>query len=227
MTYAMSDIHGCYDKFAAALEKISFSSNDTLYILGDIVDRGPDGIKIILDISKRENVIALRGNHDHEALVLLKNLALPSDDPRADEFIGTFKMWAWDGGMPTYESFLKLSDDGKREVLAFLNSMPVYEEIEIGKQKYFLSHTVPEKEKIQDFDHCNMADFLTGHPEYEKVYFDDKIIVTGHTPTGLIDKDFSGRIWRKNNHAAIDCGAVFGKPLGCICLETGQEFYAD
>ena len=54
MTYAMSDIHGCYDKFAAALEKISFSSNDILYILGDVVDRGPDGIKIILDISKRE-----------------------------------------------------------------------------------------------------------------------------------------------------------------------------
>ena len=49
MIYAMSDLHGCYDKYTKMLEKINFSDNDTLYILGDIVDRGPDGIKIWQD----------------------------------------------------------------------------------------------------------------------------------------------------------------------------------
>ena len=51
--------------------------------------------------------------------------------------------------------------------------------------------------------------------------------MTGHTPTGLIEKASAGRIYRKNNHIAIDCGAVFGNPLGCICLDTGEEFYAE
>ena len=34
MIYAMSDLHGCYDKYINMLEKINFSNNDTLYILG-------------------------------------------------------------------------------------------------------------------------------------------------------------------------------------------------
>ena len=50
MIYAMSDLHGCYDKYIKMLEKINFNNNDTLYILGDIVDRGDGGIKILQDI---------------------------------------------------------------------------------------------------------------------------------------------------------------------------------
>ena len=41
----------------------------------------------------------------------------------------------------------------------------------------------------------------------------------------LIDENFSGKIWKRNNHIAVDCGAGFGKPLGCICLDTMEEFY--
>ena len=47
--YAISDIHGCYDKYISMLEKIGFNDGDTLYFLGDAVDRGPDGVKILLD----------------------------------------------------------------------------------------------------------------------------------------------------------------------------------
>ena len=71
MIYAMSDLHGCYDKYIKMLEKINFNDNDMLYILGDIVDRGPDCIKIFLDIYNRKNVVALRGNHDFLAHHLL------------------------------------------------------------------------------------------------------------------------------------------------------------
>ena len=42
------------DKYIKMLEKINFSDSDTLYILGDVVDRGPDGIKILLDIAKNK-----------------------------------------------------------------------------------------------------------------------------------------------------------------------------
>ena len=49
MIYVMSDIHGCYEKYLKMLNKIKFSSDDTLYILGDVVDRGPEGMKALLD----------------------------------------------------------------------------------------------------------------------------------------------------------------------------------
>ena len=66
--YAMSDIHGRYEKFNKMLEKIHFSDNDTLYILGDIIDRGEDGIKILADVMEKENVILLMGNHEYMML---------------------------------------------------------------------------------------------------------------------------------------------------------------
>ena len=40
MNYAISDIHGNFKTFMAMLEKIKFSDKDTLYIIGDLCDRG-------------------------------------------------------------------------------------------------------------------------------------------------------------------------------------------
>lgn len=34
MVYAVSDIHGCYDKYIDLLNEINFSPDDTLYVLG-------------------------------------------------------------------------------------------------------------------------------------------------------------------------------------------------
>ena len=72
MIYVMSDLHGCYDKYKQMLEKIKFNSEDTLYVLGDIVDRGDDGINILLDMMKRTNVVPLLGNHEYMAYSVLK-----------------------------------------------------------------------------------------------------------------------------------------------------------
>ena len=40
-TYVISDIHGECDMFLEMLEKIELKDSDILYILGDVVDRGP------------------------------------------------------------------------------------------------------------------------------------------------------------------------------------------
>ena len=40
MIYVMSDIHGMYEKYEKMLKQIDLSEKDTLYVLGDIVDRG-------------------------------------------------------------------------------------------------------------------------------------------------------------------------------------------
>lgn len=45
MKYIISDIHGCFDQYQKLLEKINFSSEDKLYVLGDAADRGPESIK--------------------------------------------------------------------------------------------------------------------------------------------------------------------------------------
>ena len=52
MIYVMSDIHGEYDKYIKMLELINFSNADELYVLGDIVDRGKEPVKVLLDMIK-------------------------------------------------------------------------------------------------------------------------------------------------------------------------------
>lgn len=37
----MSDIHGQYDRFQNLLHQLNLQKEDKLYILGDVVDRGP------------------------------------------------------------------------------------------------------------------------------------------------------------------------------------------
>ena len=54
--YAVSDLHGCYDKYIKLLERLNMTSDDSLYILGDIVDGGSDGMKIFYWISSKEKM---------------------------------------------------------------------------------------------------------------------------------------------------------------------------
>ena len=64
MKYCMSDIHGESERYFQMLKEIQFSSDDQLYIIGDVIDRGPGGIEILRDIMPRENVVLLLGNHE-------------------------------------------------------------------------------------------------------------------------------------------------------------------
>ena len=75
MIYCMSDIHGDYEKYCRMLETIQLCDEDTLYILGDVVDRGPEPIPILLDMMKRPNVRPILGNHEYMAVVCLRPLA--------------------------------------------------------------------------------------------------------------------------------------------------------
>lgn len=74
MIYAMSDIHGQYEQFLTLLEQIGIRKEDTLYILGDVVDRGPEPMKILKYMMAHSNIIPIIGNHEVMALPNLKLL---------------------------------------------------------------------------------------------------------------------------------------------------------
>lgn len=64
-------------------------------------------------------------------------------------------------------------------------------------------------------------------PYYDMVYFTDKYLVTGHLPTKAIQENSRpNKIFMKNNHIAIDCGSGYDGCIGCICLDTFEEFYS-
>ena len=65
-TYVIGDIQGCYKEFRELLKQINFNKkNDTLWLAGDLVNRGPksyDVIKYIMDLDS--SAITVLGNHD-------------------------------------------------------------------------------------------------------------------------------------------------------------------
>ena len=62
--YLIGDVQGCDAPLARLLQKIAFSaSRDTLYFLGDLVNRGPDSCRVI-DLARANKAISLLGNHE-------------------------------------------------------------------------------------------------------------------------------------------------------------------
>ncbi len=70
-TYVMSDIHGCFDEFIALLDKVNFNAQeDRLYLVGDLINRGPKSLKVMQYLLEHEaSMFPVLGNHDLSYLV--------------------------------------------------------------------------------------------------------------------------------------------------------------
>ncbi len=227
MHYVMSDNHGRYDLFLRMLEQISFSENDTLYLLGDLIDRGPDGINLLQDVMDRPNVIPFLGNHEDMFYRIIRKIGKSCTADERSELMEALFVWTrYNGGDVTWAGYRALSPAQRAAILDYLETFTVYDEVRVGENTFLLAHAgVGAWEPEKDPESCTLHDFLWGETDYGKVYYKNKYLLTGHTPTGLIDPACAGRIIRKNNHIAVDCGAAFVGTLGCICLETLEEHY--
>jgi bis(5'-nucleosyl)-tetraphosphatase (symmetrical) len=65
-TYAIGDIQGCLASFRQLLDRIGFTPrSDTIWLVGDLVNRGPDSLGTLRFIKKLSSSIRLvLGNHD-------------------------------------------------------------------------------------------------------------------------------------------------------------------
>lgn len=250
MTYVISDIHGQAKLFNKLLKKINFNEKDKLYILGDAVDRGPDGIKILLKIMRTPNMYMLLGNHE----LMMYNTITAKNKPDMWEYSA---IWFQNGGQITLKSFLKYSENTQKRILKYIKKLPSEFRIEINNKEFILCHAIPDPSsfKINPFE--NSIEGLRYDSEKEMAAweryirlddknFDNKIIIHGHTPTKLHDKEgkmtaafFSKKGTLLSNAADekvfeinIDSGCAYipyGKNDGRLCclrLEDMKLFYA-
>ena len=235
MRYIISDIHGCYDEYIELLDKIKFSDNDKLYILGDVVDKGPEPIKVLKDIMRRLNIIFIIGNHDFSMYTLMKKLAVEitagnCDDHLNADILFAYNLWLQDGGQVTAEQFRKLPMDERTNILDYLSNASLYETIEHKGKHYILVHAgLANFSPDKDLDDYELYDFLEKRADYSKRYYHDEntYLVTGHTPTIYIKGWGKTEVYRKNGHIAMDCCCVGGGKLAAYCIETEEVTYVD
>ncbi len=232
MLYAVSDLHGEYRKFLAMLERIAFSDGDTLFVLGDVIDRGPEPVALLRDLSRRPNVAALAGNHEIMALgvipPLLEEITAENAESRiTPEFLVALAEYRENGGGVTLEDFRRLPPEERQELIEYIREFSVYEETKAGGREFLLVHSglsrfSPERE----LDDYSLEELTVFRPDYRRAVFPepDKFIVVGHTPTLAITG--KPEIYREGRYINIDCGACFpGGRLACLRLDDLAEFY--
>ena len=100
-TYVIGDIHGCYEALQRLLREIGFSSqSDRLWLVGDLVNRGPDSLSVLRwarDLGDRARIVL--GNHDLRLLAAAHGARAPRpfddfsdvlDDDNADTLLEWF-----------------------------------------------------------------------------------------------------------------------------------------
>ncbi len=227
MTYVVANLHGNYAKFKQLLKTVSFRDTDIMYVLGDIVDYGEEGMELVGDLSIRYNVYPIVGEHDYTAAKMLSGFErmLKSGETPDKKFITKMTEWAADGGQVTLDSFRTLDAEMREGIIDYLSDMTLYEEVSVGGKEYLLVHAgIAGFKKGIDLESLKPEAFFSESLDLTKKYFDDKTIIVGHNPT-TEENGGDGKIFYGNGSIAIDCGEARGGTIGCLRLEDGKEFY--
>lgn len=233
MRYVVSDIHGCYEQYIELLQKINLREEDELYVLGDVVDRGPQPIKVLQDMMSRPNVILILGNHDFMFYTCMEKLLVEVTEDNYDSHLSlddllNLQLWQSDGGSETISQFSKLTHAEKKEIMNYLEDALTYEVLENENETYILAHAgLGGFEPDKDLDEYELFELLEERTDYSKRYFEDldTYLVTGHTPTPLIKGWERPEVYQRHGHIAIDCGCFGGGKLAAFCIETKEIFY--
>ena len=230
MIYVTSDLHGYpLEKFRSMLDSVGFSQKDFLYILGDVIDRGADGINLLRWIMLQPNVELLLGNH--EAMMLASDFVFDEITEKSiSDLTGTkldvYLNWVANGGQPTLDALHALRPEQIEYILDFLRDCPLSETITAGGRDFILTHS-----GLGGFDRSKRLSAYTDRellwirPSLTDRYFDDITTVFGHTPTYYYGDEYKGKAVVTDTWIDIDTGAASGMPPMLLRLDDMQEFY--
>lgn len=208
--YAVSDLHG--QLWAWQQVQHHLHKNDTLYFIGDAIDRGPAGIGILFDALTDERVTMMMGNHE---LMMLD--ALESGDR---PFNRDYDLWFYNGGRVTHENFRLLPKEDQNYLVNGLRSLPYYLVYtnKLGN-KIVLTHSGYTVEEF-GAEMTNTHDLVWDRTHYwgeSDLYKSGITVVHGHTPKPYLMRDCSTDYIDTNGALVYDYGAK-------ICIDGGVHF---
>ena len=224
MVYVCSDIHAEYDLFMKLLEKINFSDNDVMYICGDVIDKGKDSIRLMQLVMNAPNIYTIIGNHEYDFLKYYWALMKDSPDDYDEVLNKLQKYFPFDGYLLDWDT------------VDYMESLPYY----LQTDEFIIVHSgLP----IDSGNNVLSPEGLK--PEYlvyDRNFKDASVLPTtnkciffGHTPTSYICGEskilkykkagFMGNNIKDYCKIHLDLGTWLDKTMGCICVDTLEEFY--
>jgi serine/threonine protein phosphatase 1 len=232
MIYVTSDLHGYpLEKFREMLGSVGFSDDDFLYVLGDVIDRGPHGIKILRWLMSKHNAQLIIGNHEKMMLdceFIIEEITNDFADSLNPSKLNTLSLWLANSGGVTVQALKAVRDSEIRYIYEYLNDAPYYEVVTAGDRDFLLVHgglkDFREDKKLSEYSE---HDLVWSRPEPDERYFSDVYTVIGHTPTVKFGEEFRGRAYKTDTWIDIDTGAGWGLKPMLLRLDDMQEFYFD
>ncbi|MGI5873353.1 MAG: metallophosphoesterase [Bacillota bacterium] len=232
MIYVTSDWHGYdFDRVQALFKKANFSENDFCFVLGDVIDRGLYGVKLLLWLMEQPNIELILGNH--EAMFLACDFMFRGDMEEAISAMNSYErdlwhLWRQNGASTTVHSLLNTDRESIGCILDYLRDAPLYDTVTVGDRDFLLVHSglggFRKDKKMREY----IPDELYWHrPEIDERYFDDVTTVFGHTPTLFYGEEHRGKALFTDTWIDVDTGAACAETPMLLRLDDLTEFYLD
>jgi len=223
--YVISDIHGEYDLLLRLLEKIRFSDTDTLYVLGDMIDKGEGSVGVLHTLLPMKNAKIILGNHEKAFLDYYRSLL--SSGMKPEKLLSELRSYfPKDGGLLTFEDM-----DSLEELPLYIDApdfIGVHAGVPlVGNGKIPPLHTVNPAVLLHDrrFKEPKVL------PENERCVF------FGHTTTesalGMQGIVVYRRVGTRGDRIEdyikihLDTGAFHSGTLGLFCIDTCYAYYVN
>ncbi len=232
MIYVTSDLHGYpLEDFKKLLSKAGFSDNDFCFVLGDVIDRGQDGIKTLQWLMLQPNFELILGNHEYMLLncrFLFEEITENSLDMLTEKQLKLLSDWLVNGANPTLEALKRIGQDAAKDIVEYLEEAPLFETVSVGNKEFLLTHSGIENfDEKKSPDQYSQNELLWARPQLEDEYYSDITTVFGHTPTLLYGREYRGKAIFTDTWINIDTGSAAGLSPMLLRLDDMREFYAD
>lgn len=225
-TYVVSDLHGHFNEFMYGLGKINFDfTKDILFVLGDCIDRGPDGIRLLNFIRKCPNMELLLGNHE-----LMMMHVVARDGAIGSTFSDDYMLWVYyNHGKPTLRTLQSLPKEEREALMDWLYTRSVITSFYIDGKHFTLTHSSYNADCVdKPFDELEYSDVydIVWRSRFRRDLrcsrFQDTepntTFICGHVPQqSITHADFAPieKPWNEGNLYDIDGGLPYGRGNSC------------
>ena len=205
-TLAIGDIHGCDVALNSILDQFEPTAEDTVVVIGDIVDRGPGTRQVIerlMEVAQTSRLIGILGNHEQMFLE-----AYHGGD--------VLETWIGFGGQAVLDSYGGDFNAIPPEHIEFLLSFRNYWETE--SEIFVHANLDPDVPLIEQTIECLRWRKLTGT---EPPHPSGKRIICGHSPQK------TGRPLVRDGWVCIDTAVCRGLYLTGLDVTTNLVYQSD